>query len=262
MDRGQYAAGMSSPVRPREWDAAAYDALPLPHEGWGRRLLDDLPLGGAEHVVDVGAGTGRDTEALLRRLPHGHVTAVDGSAAMVERLRERLAGVGPERLTVLQADLREPLVLEQPVDAVFSVATLHWLPDHAAVFASLAAVLRPRGLLRAEWGGAGNLVAIDAALADLGLPTVNGSLTFADADSTAQRLAMAGFDQVRVELVPDPARLRPGAQLEAFLATVVLGAVLDPLPETDRPDVVREVAARLPRPEVDYVRLQAAARLA
>lgn len=153
-------------------------------------------------------------------------------------------------------------MLGRPVDAVFSVATLHWLPDHAALFSSLAAVLRPGGLLRAEWGGAGNLAAVDAALADLGLPTVNGALTFAEADDTAQRLAAAGFDEVEVELVPDPARLRPGRQLEAFLATVVLGAVLDPLPSSDRRDAVREVAARLPRPEIDDVRLRAAARLA
>ena len=25
-------------VQPREWDAASYDALPLPHEQWGQRL--------------------------------------------------------------------------------------------------------------------------------------------------------------------------------------------------------------------------------
>ncbi len=24
-------------VQPREWDAASYDALPLPHEQWGQR---------------------------------------------------------------------------------------------------------------------------------------------------------------------------------------------------------------------------------
>ncbi|SDQ70102.1 trans-aconitate 2-methyltransferase [Quadrisphaera sp. DSM 44207] len=245
---------------PREWDAAAYDALPLPHERWGRQLLETLPLCGDERVLDVGAGTGRDTEALLQRLPRGHVIAVDGSAAMLDRLRQRLAAVGPERLSVLHADLREPLALAAPVDAVFSVATLHWLPEHAALFTSLAAVLRPGGLLRAEWGGAGDLAGVDAALTALDLPPVSGALTFAGADRSAQRLTAAGFVDVRVDLVPDPVRLQPGAQLEAFLATVVLGAVLDPLPQAQRSEVVRAVAARLPEPVVDYVRLRAAAR--
>ena len=90
---------------PREWDAAGYDALPLPHEQWGQRLLATLPLTGDETVLDVGAGTGRDTAALLDRLPRGHVVAVDGSAAMLDRLRGRLAGADPARLTVLRANL-------------------------------------------------------------------------------------------------------------------------------------------------------------
>lgn len=252
---------MTATDRPREWDAATYDALPLPHERWGRRILETLPLQGDERVVDIGAGTGRDTEALLQRLPHGHVVAVDGSEAMLGRLRQRLASVGPDRLTVLQADLREPLVLAEPADVVFSVATLHWLPDHSAVFTSLAAVLRPGGLLTAEWGGAGNLASINALLVDLDLLSVDDSLTFATVDETAQRLTGAGLVDVRVDLVPDPVRLQPGAQLEAFLGTVVLGAVLDPLPQDQRPIVVREVAARLHRPVIDYVRLQASARL-
>src|SRR5512143_436300 len=75
---------------PREWDAVAYDALPLPHERWGRGVLERLPLRGNERVLDVGAGTGRDTAALLQRLPRGHVVAVDASERMLTRLRARL----------------------------------------------------------------------------------------------------------------------------------------------------------------------------
>jgi trans-aconitate 2-methyltransferase len=241
---------------PREWDAASYDSLPLPHERWSARLLASLPLRGDEVVLDAGAGTGRDTAALLQRLPQGHVYAVDGSQAMLARLRDRLAAVPPERLTVLAADLRRPLRLPQPVDAVFSVATLHWLPDHPAVFARLRSVLRPGGPLAAEFGGSGNLATVDAALRDLGLPSVNGRLTFPTADSTREALASAGFADIDVRLQPDPVELQPAAQLEAFLGTVVLGTVLDPLPEAERPAVVRAVAERLPRPEVDYVRVQ------
>src|ERR1700759_4944213 len=114
------------PGRPREWDAAGYDALPLPHERWARGLLDTLPLTGDETVLDVGAGTGRDAAALLDRLPRGQVGAVDGSAAMLAPLRgrprdERARPAG-SRLPVVQANLAEPLRLDHPVDAVFSVA--------------------------------------------------------------------------------------------------------------------------------------------
>jgi trans-aconitate 2-methyltransferase len=244
---------------PREWDAAMYDALPLPHERWGARLLSTLPLEGDEVVLDVGAGTGRDTEALLRRLPRGHVIAVDASAAMLARLRSRLGSVPAQRLTVLQADLRRPLPLHRSVDAVFSVATLHWLPDHRSVFAGLRSVLRSGGRLAAEFGGAGNLAAVDAALSDLGLPPVNGQLTFTTAEQTRDALETAGFTRVDVSLIRDPAVLTDSDQLQTFLSTIVLGVVLDPLPEDERRKVVRAVADRLSRPEVDYVRAQVGA---
>src|SRR5580698_6529468 len=211
-------------VQPREWDAASYDALPLPHERWGQRLLATLPLTGDETVLDVGAGTGRDTAALLDRLPRGRVVAVDGSTAMLDRLRGRLTGADPARLTVLRANLAEPLtgplILDGPLDG----------PAHAAVFRSLAGVLRPGGLLRAEWGGAGNCATVETALAQVGLPPLNAACNFASDGDTAQRLRDAGFTDVHTALVPDPARLEPGAQLETFVGTVVLGSVLEQIP--------------------------------
>jgi len=252
---------VGTPEPPREWDANAYDHLPLPHERWGRQLLNKLQLQGNERVLELGAGTGRDTQHLLDLLPHGHVIAVDASEAMLQRLRDRLAGCPAERLTALRADIRGPLPDLEPVDVVVSVATLHWVPDHPSVFAHVAGVMCPGGRLLAEWGGAGNLASIDAALADLGLTPVTESLNFATVTSTRDALSGAGFTQIEVERVPDPARFEPGEQLESFLATVVLGTVLDPLDPADRASVVRGVATRLGEPVVDYVRLQASAYL-
>jgi trans-aconitate 2-methyltransferase len=224
--------------------------------------LASLPLRGDERVLDVGAGTGRDTALLLERLPRGHVVAVDGSTAMLAQLRDRLAGVGPDRLTTLHADLTAPLTLEEPVDAVFSVATLHWVPDHRSLFRSLAGVLRPGGLFRAEWGGAGNVANVEAVLVDLGLPRIGEACNFATAERTARRLATAGFTDIDVVCVPDPARMQSAVQFEAFMTSVVLSAVLDSIPTGRRRQVVKDVGARLPEPQVDYVRLQACARRA
>jgi trans-aconitate 2-methyltransferase len=246
--------------QPREWDARTYDRLPLPHLRWGDDLLARLDLRGDETVLDAGAGTGRDTAKLLARLPRGRVIAVDGSRAMLDRLAARFAGhPDASRLTVLHADLTRPLPVDVQVDVVFSVATFHWLPDHPALFAHLASVLRPRGRLHAEWGGHGNIAAVEQALADLGLPPLGGAVNFATAEQTRGRLLQAGFAEPQVTLGPDPARLQPGEQLETFLATVVLGALLDQVPLERHREVVRNVAARLPAGEIDYVRLHASA---
>lgn len=242
-----------------EWDARSYDMLPLPHKRWGPGVIGTLRLAGHETVADLGAGTGRDAAQLLGLLPRGRVLAIDGSRQMLAQLRTRLAGYG-DRLQVVPADLRQPLPLPGGVaDAVISVATLHWLPDHAHVFTEVARVLRPGGRFAAEAGGAGNIAAVRAALAGLGAGEGEGIWNFAGVAGTRERLAAAGFTGIEVRLVSDPARLEAGEQLEAYLATVVLGAQLREMPPQQRRPFVRAVAARLPAPEVGYVRLQLSA---
>ncbi|HEX5148335.1 MAG TPA: class I SAM-dependent methyltransferase, partial [Candidatus Limnocylindrales bacterium] len=132
---------MTVPPAPRDWDARTYDRVAEPQTRWGRAVLDRLPLVGDERVLDAGCGSGRVTELLAARLPRGHVVALDASAAMIETARERLAPLA-ERVEFVVADLGLPLPLAEPVDAVLSTATFHWVPDHDALFANLAAVLR------------------------------------------------------------------------------------------------------------------------
>jgi trans-aconitate 2-methyltransferase len=241
---------------PREWDATTYDSLPLPHLGWGLRTLGRLPLRGDERVLDAGCGTGRDTEGLLDRLPNGRVVALDGSVRMLDQLRARLAG-RLDRVEVVRADLTGPLPFEGEVDAVFSVAAFHWIGDHAALFASLAARMRPGARLVTECGGRGNIVAVNAAVAEvLGTGQEQDTWEFAGIEDTRARLAAASFADIDVRLRPDPARFEPGGQLEAFLATVVLGAHLDGMAADDREPFVKAVAARLAEPVVDYIRLE------
>jgi trans-aconitate 2-methyltransferase len=113
----------------------------------------------------------------------------------------------------------------------------------------------------AEAGGPGNIATVQAALAELGADDSAGTAQFATAEQTAGRLGAAGFTDVEVAVVPDPVTLEPGEQLETFLGTVVLPALLRDLPPGERRPFVREVARRLPAPVVDYVRLRLSARL-
>nr|MDP9327241.1 methyltransferase domain-containing protein [Actinomycetota bacterium] len=76
-------------MSPREWDAVAYDRLAAPMTRWGRAVVDRLDLRGGERVLDAGCGTGKVTTMLRERLPNGEIVALDASAAMVARARER-----------------------------------------------------------------------------------------------------------------------------------------------------------------------------
>ncbi|HEY2887749.1 MAG TPA: methyltransferase domain-containing protein [Candidatus Limnocylindrales bacterium] len=245
---------------PRDWDAATYDRVADPMTRWGATVLDRLPLAGNETVLDAGCGSGRVTERLARALPDGRVIALDGSAAMLDEARTRLAPFAP-RIECVLADLRRPLPIAEPVDAILSTATFHWLPDHPALFRNLAAVLRPGGRLVAQCGGAGNIASVVAILATLGDGWI-GPWTFATPAETAERLAAAGFTEIDAWLQDEPTPLVPGLPTEEFLRTVILGDHLARLPEAEREPFVRAVAARLPRPEIDYVRLNINARRA
>src|SRR5205814_4879583 len=106
----------------RDWDASTYERVSDPQVEWARAVLDRLPLRGDETVLDAGCGSGRVTRLLLEHLPEGRVIGVDASASMIEQAREALPD---DRTELIVSDLLD-LELTEPVDAVFSNATLHW----------------------------------------------------------------------------------------------------------------------------------------
>lgn len=241
----------------RDWDAATYDAISDPLLAMGIAVLDRLPLQGDERVLDAGCGSGRVTERLAERLPHGRVVALDGSAAMLEQARGRLARFGG-RVEYVHSDLGHPLPIEGAVDAVLSTATFHWVPDHDALFGNLAAVLRPGGRFEAQCGGVGNLASVHAVLSTIGDGWL-GPAHFETPEATEARLVTAGFGDIRCRLVDVPVHLEAGEPLERYLRTIVLGAHLERLPAAERDGFVRSVAERVPGATLDYVRLDISA---
>jgi trans-aconitate 2-methyltransferase len=245
---------------PRDWDAATYDRVSDPMTRWGTAVLDRLPLDGDEAVLDAGCGSGRVTELLTARLPGGRVIALDASPSMIDEARGRLARFG-NRVSYVVADLGRPLPLGPlaPVDAILSTATFHWVPDHDALFANLAAVLRRGGRLVAQCGGSGNIASIQAVLATIGDGWL-GDVHFETPEATARRLTAAGFVDVETWLQPEPTRFERGESFETYLRTVVLGSHVARLPPRERDGFVTEVAGRLGDPVIDYVRLNISAR--
>jgi trans-aconitate methyltransferase len=254
-----------------DWDASTYDRLSAPQQEWGAAVLDRLDLRGDESAVDAGCGTGRLTEALLERLPRGRVIAVDRSPNMLEvavaNLRPRFAS----RVAFVRADAAA-LPFRDVADVIFSTATFHWIRDHARLFASLHAALRPGGRLIAQCGGGPNLARLlertsALASADRFAPHLTGWVDpwfFADAESTAAQLAAAGFVDVAAWTHPSPVRFDTAAEYRDFLACVCVRAYCDRLPAPDRVeflDVLTNLAASDDPPfTLDYWRLNLAGR--
>lgn len=247
-----------------DWDAKTYDRLAAPQEEWAREVLERLPLRGEETVLDAGCGSGRVTRLLAERLPRGRVIGVDGSESMVAEARRSLAELG-ERVEIVHSDLLA-LELEEPVDAVFSNATLHWVLDHALLFRRLHATLKPGGRLVAQCGGEGNVAEwIEATTAAAARPEFaaafegwQGPWNFAGPGETEARLRDAGFTEARCWLeqkIVEPEDPRD------FVAVVGLASHHERLPEDQREPFTEAVLAGLPKPLVlRYVRLNIEAR--
>jgi SAM-dependent methyltransferase len=101
---------------------------------------------GRQEVLDLGAGTGKVTEALLRR-PGVRVTAVDPDPAMLDQFRADFPTVDVHEGTAEQIPLPAAAV-----DAVVVGTAWHWF-DRPIAEPEIARVLRPGGVLVVLWNG-------------------------------------------------------------------------------------------------------------
>jgi trans-aconitate 2-methyltransferase len=242
--------------RTRDWDAATYTRVALPHEDWARAVLDRLGLEGGETVLDAGSGSGRTTSIVIERVPEGRVIAVDGSPSMVEEVRKVLRP-GDEALV---SDLTK-LELDERVDAVFSTAVFHWILDHDALFARMRAVLKDGGRFAAQCGGEGNIDSFRRAGEEVATREPYAShlgdfpqlWNYAGPEETEARLRGAGFGDVRCWLEPWP--VEP-PEPHVYAKTVCLGPYVAKLPEELRDQFVTDVLATQGDPlTLEYVRL-------
>lgn len=127
--------------------AARYDRSMRVFGGPMPRALDLTAeaVRGAEHVLEIAAGTGLVTERIAPVA--ARVTATDYAEGMVAALRSRVERAGLGNVTCLLADVHALPFPPGTFDAVVAANVLHLLPDMDGALAAMVRAVRPGGVV-------------------------------------------------------------------------------------------------------------------
>ena len=247
------------------WDPDSYDGRHSFVWRLADEVLDMLDPRPGERILDIGCGTGHLT-ARIRELG-AHVVGIDNSQAMIDEARSLYPNLDFECVNARE------YVTEEPFDAVFSNATLHWVGEPELTAWRIWAALKPGGRFVAEFGGRGNIGSIvDAlieALREVNAPPdrLRNPWYFPGADEYASVLEDAGFQVETVRHLDRPTHFEGGKQGLANWLKVFASAFLEGLNAEQTREAVDVIENRL-RPILfhdgtwvaDYKRLRVAAR--
>ena len=127
--------------------AASYDDERRKHAAWKKEMelveADLLPrIAPDAEVLELGAGTGLFTLPIARRC--GRVTAIELSPPMADILKYKARDLAAVTCRIGDIENIEP---EGAYDIICSFSALEYVADPAALFARLAAHLKPGGIL-------------------------------------------------------------------------------------------------------------------
>ena len=154
---------------------------------------------GKGRVLEVAAGTGLITTAIAPVV--GELIATDYAAKMVAQFEARVGDAELANVTCERADITALRFPPAAFDAVVAANVLHLLPDLAHGLASLRRVLRPGGVLVAPTylhGETWTARILSRLVALTGFPIQHRFTS----RSLAAAIAAAGFQLVRVEVIP------------------------------------------------------------
>lgn len=141
------------------WNAERYEGRHSYVWQFGESLLELLAPQPGERILDLGCGTGQLTAEIAAR--GANVVGLDSSTEMLGQARQNYP-----KLKFMLADATR-FRLDEPVDAVFSNAVLHWVKNGEAAVQSIAGALCAGGRFVAEFGGKDNIASILGALGEV-----------------------------------------------------------------------------------------------
>ena len=243
------------------WNADLYQQKHAFVFQFGTDLLHVLNPQPGERILDLGCGTGELTARIAES--GADVVGLDASESMIASARQSFP-----HLSFQLGDART-FVTQQPFDAVFSNATLHWIAetDQPAVLTHLFHVLKPGGRFVGELGGQGNVARI-LECPEPGADWVGhyqqGNLNyFPSPGQYTQLLEAAGFSVRMVQFFDRDTPLADPQTGIADWLTMFRGEVLQALSDSDRQTILLSVNEALRRTNfrdgtwyADYKRLR------
>jgi trans-aconitate methyltransferase len=225
------------------WNTALYQGNHAFVWQYGESLLELLAPKAGEEILDLGCGTGQLTEKIARS--GAFVQGIDSSLAMVSAAKSNYPHIG-----FAAADARN-FQVEEPLDAVFSNAVLHWIKQPDAVINCVKKALKPGGRFVAEFGGKGNVGAIARALlsvlSEIGCeePEALNPWYFPSIGEYALLLEKHGFEVSYAVLFDRPTLLEEGSAGMVNWIEMFAGGFLSGLSEEVRSRAILAVEERL-----------------
>ncbi len=225
-----------------QWNTALYESKHAFVWQYGEELLKLLSPSG-ERILDLGCGTGQLTAKIAT--VGAVVMGIDADTIMIEKARHNFP-----HLQFAVADAQN-FQVEQPFDAVFSNAVLHWIPEPDAVIRCIYQALKPGGRFVAEFGGKGCVLAITKALYsvldEIGYKSSETPINwyFPSIGEYATRLEKHGFEVTYAVLFDRPTPLEDGDAGMANWIEMFAGRFLSGLSGDQRTHVIQAVEHRL-----------------
>lgn len=137
------------------WNVALYNEKHGFVHQYGSQLIDLLDPKKGERILDLGCGSGQLTSKISEL---ASVIGIDSSEEMVKASQDLFPDIDFYKMNA------DSFSFDEPFDAIFSNAVLHWVKDQKAATANMFNHLKTGGRLVVEFGGIGNVATIIDAL--------------------------------------------------------------------------------------------------
>jgi SAM-dependent methyltransferase len=228
---------VTAPTQSEIWNGVTGDAWARHRDdydttlvGFGRAVMDRLPLRSGANVLDIGCGTGQATVELAQRVEPGSVTGVDISQPMLDAARRRAAEAAVGNVSFEQLNAETEPLGEARFDIAFSRVGVMFFSEPVVAFTNIRRSLVEGGRLGFvcfQEPDRNPLITVPAraAMGALGLeppaPGGPGPFALADPELIRRILRDAGFIDVSVEPGPDSAVLNAHDGVDALAHRVI-----------------------------------------